>query len=247
VRVGRQSEWRLSPRALIGSAVVLVVAVVVAVLGVVLTSGSSNVQARGSLANALPGAAEVQKLLEEIPQHDNILGGNALAPVTMVEYIDLQSPACRRFQTDVLPGLLSPYVLSGTLKVEARLTVFLGHDSERGRSAAIAAGEQNKLFNFTQLLYHNQGAENSGWLDDDMVTAAAASIPDLAVPRLRDERNSLFVEDVERGYDGDASDDKVTSTPTILVGKTGKALHRVTLATPSDERAVAAAIETAAR
>jgi protein-disulfide isomerase len=244
VRVGRQGNWRASPRVLIGAAVVLVVAAVAATLGIVLTSGSS-VQARGSLTGALPGAAEVQDLLGEIPQHDNILGGNALAPVTMVEYIDLQSPASRRFQTDVLPRLLSPYVLTGDLKIEARLTVFIGHDSERGRSAAIAAGEQNTLFNFTQLLYHNQGAENSGWLDDGMVTAAAASIPGLDVRLLRHERNSRIVDDVSRGYDDDASDDKVTSTPTILVGKTGKVLHPVTLAFPSDERAVAAAIEAA--
>jgi protein-disulfide isomerase len=235
-----------TPRVLMGAAAVLVVAVVAVVLGIVLIGGS-DVPAHGSLANALPGAAEVETLLGEVPQHDNILGGNALARVTMVEYIDLQSPACRQFQTHVLPGLLSPYVLNGIVKIEARLTVFTGHDSERGRSAAVAAGEQNKLFNFIQLLYRNQGAENSGWLDDGMVTAAAASIPGLDVPLLRHERNSRIVDDVDRGYDDDASDDKVTSTPTILVGKTGETLHRVTLASPSDDRAVAAAIEAAAR
>jgi hypothetical protein len=240
-----QAVRRIEPTPrVIASAAALVIVVVGAILVYVLTR-DSNVPARGSLAGALPGAAEVQDLLGEVPQHDNILGGNARAPVTMVEYIDLQSPACRQFQTHVLPGLISRYVLTGTVKIEARLTAFIGHDSERGRSAAIGAGEQNKLFDFVQLLYVNQRAENSGWLDDGMVTDAAASIPGLDVPLLRHERHALIVEDVERGFESDASGDKVTSTPTILVGKTGKALHRVTLATPSDERAVAAAIEAA--
>ena len=30
----------------------------------------------------------------------------------------------------------------------------------------IAAGAQNKAFNFAQILYDNQGTENTGWLND---------------------------------------------------------------------------------
>jgi protein-disulfide isomerase len=234
-----------TPRVLIGAAAVLVAAVVAAVLGIVL-SGGSNVPERGSLANALAGAAEVQELFAGTPQHDNILG-NVLGEVTMVEYVDPQSPACRQFQTQVLPKLLDRYVRRGKVRVEARLTVFIGRDSERGRAAAIAAGEQQKLFDFLQLLYDNQGRENKGWLDDGMVTAVAASIPGVDVPLLRRERHSLTVEDVERAYDGDAADDTVRSTPTIFVGKSGRTLRRVTLAAPTDERAVAAAIDAALR
>ena len=31
----------------------------------------------------------------------------------------------------------------------------------------LAAAEQNKAFNFSQMLYYNQGTENTGWLTDD--------------------------------------------------------------------------------
>jgi protein-disulfide isomerase len=243
VNVQGMRRMKLTPRGLIVSATALVVAVAAALVGIVL-SRSSDVPARGSLTGALPGAPKVQELLAGISQHDNVLG-NVLARVTMVEYVDLQSPGCREFQTRVLPQLLDRYVRRGNLKVEVRLTRFIGRDSERGRAAAIAAGEQNRFFDFVQVLFDNQGAENSGWLDDGMVTAAAASVPGLDVPRLRHERNSLVVDDVERGYDGDAADDEVRSTPTVLVGKRGKVLRRVALAGPSDERAVAAAIEAA--
>jgi hypothetical protein len=67
------------------------------------------------------------------------------------------------------------------VKVAARQIAFIGPDSERGRAAAIAAAEQDRLFDDTQLLYLNQGPENSGWLSDQLVDAAAASIPGLDV------------------------------------------------------------------
>src|SRR5204862_6363804 len=122
-----------------------------------------------------------------------------------------------------------------------------GPDSQRGRSAAIAAGLQNRLFDFVQLLYVNQGTENTGWLSDDLVKEAAASIPGLDVPRLLDEQSSGSASDREREFDADASATGVNATPTILVGKSGGTPQRVTLASPTDERSVARAIDRALR
>lgn len=241
---GRQA----SPRVLIGAGLVVALATVGVVLGVVLSGGSSKtpVPARGSLANALPGAAEVQRLLKGIPQHGNVLGSPS-APVTMIEYIDLQCPYCQRFESEVMPTLVSRYVRPGKLKIEARILAFIGPDSQRGRAAAIAAGKQNKLFNFTQLLYLNQGTENTGWLSDDTVTSAAASIPGLDVPRLLSDRKSSSTDDQARSFDTEATNANVNSTPTILVGKSGTTPQQVTLASPTDLHSVATAITAALR
>jgi protein-disulfide isomerase len=214
----------------------------------VLSGGSSKttVPARGSLVNALPGAGEVQRLLRGIPQHGNVLGSPS-APATMVEYIDLQCPYCQQFETGAMPTLISRYVRPGKLRLEARPIAFIGPDSQRGRAAAIAAGQQNRLFNFAQLLYLNQGHENTGWLSDDMVTSAAASIPGLDVPRLLADRNSAAIDDQARTFDAQAAADSVTATPTVLVGKRGTALRQVTLTSPTDVQALAAAIDAALR
>ena len=125
------------------------------------------------------------------------------------------------------------------------LVAFIGPDSQRGRDASLAAGLQNKLFNFTQLLYLNQGTENTGWLDDDMVERAAASIPGLDVQQLLADRDSGAVSDQAAEADRQAEADNISGTPTILVGKTGQKPQVVTLSSPTDAQSVTDAIDAA--
>jgi protein-disulfide isomerase len=230
----------------IAAAVVLVVGGIV--LAVSLTGGSSgtttSVPERGSLVNAVPGAAAVQAEFRDIPQHGNVLGKPA-APVTMVEYVDLQCPYCREFELQVMPSLIEQYVRPGTLRVELRPIVIIGPDSTRGRNAAIAAGDQNKMFNFTQLTYLNQGTENTGWLDDRFVTKTAASIPGLDVPAFLAAMDSTETADTAAAFDAQAEHDGVSRTPTILVGPTGGRLTTVTLSSPTARKAVVDAIAAA--
>jgi protein-disulfide isomerase len=242
---------KASPKVLIAAAVVLVViggvvAAVLAFTGGSSSSSSASVPRRGSLANALPGAADVHRLFNGIPQHGNVLG-SPKAPVTMVEYIDLQCPICRAFETEVMPTIVPRYVRTGKVRVEARPIAFIGPDSARGRSAALAAARQNRLFDFAQILYDNQGTENTGWLDDSIVTSAAASIPGLDVPALLSERNSSGVAAQERQLDADASTDGVTGTPAIYVGKTGAAHVAVSPGAAPNVATLEAALDRALR
>jgi len=119
----------------------------------------------------------------------------------------------------VLPDLLSRYVRTGKVKSEARPIAVIGPDSARGRAAAIAAGQQNRMFNYMELLYANQKTENTEWLSDSIVERTAASIPCLNVPRLLAVRSSSAVTGVERRFDDLANTNKSTKTPTIFVGK----------------------------
>ena len=243
---GRQR--RASPRVLLSATAVVVLAAIGLTLAIAFTGGSSKaaVPVRGSLVNALPGAGDAQRLLQGIPQRGNVLGSRS-APVTLVEYVDLQCPFCQQFETQAMPALIGSYVRTGKVKIEARPIAFIGADSQRGRVAAIAAGEQNKLFNFAQILYLNQGSENTGWLNDQMVTSAAASIPGLDVSRLLADSNSDAVKAKAGAFDRQAVADNVRATPTILVGKSGGALRPVALTSPSDEQSVASAINAALR
>jgi protein-disulfide isomerase len=218
----------------IGAAVVLILVV------------GGNGSGSSSTTGTLPDANVIAQQFDGIPQAGNVLGKKT-APVTMVEYIDLQCPVCRAFETDVMPSIIDRYVRTGKLKVEARPIAIIGPDSERGRRAMIAAERQNRAFNFAQLLYFNQGAENSGWLDDSIVAAAARSIPGVNVKALQDAMNSSSVADEAQTYDQEAQTDQVGGTPTVLAGKTGGKLATVTPGGSPDVAALSAAIDSALR
>ena len=243
---GRQA----SPKVLIGAGIAVVLAVAAVVLAFVFAGGDSSSDASsttpttGSLTNSLPGADDVQESLKGIPQEGSVLGSPD-APATLVEYVDLQCPFCQQFETSVMPALITRYVRDGKLKVDTRIVAFIGPDSERGRAAALAAADQSKLFNLVQLLYLNQGAENTGWLDEDLVRKAAASIPGLNVRQLLADSDSGTVSDEAAKVEEQASADNVQGTPTILVGKTGEKPQLVTLSSPTDEQSVTDAIDAA--
>ena len=242
---GARRARQANPRVLGALAALAVAAAVAIVLAVVLTRGSTNAAtnapAVGSAANGLPGSAAVQALFKGIPQRGTTLG-KADAPVTMVEYVDLQCPYCREFETQVLPGLVHKYVRPGILKIELRPWAFIGLDSTRGQAAVLAAAEQNKAFNVAELFYDNQGVENSGWLSDNMVRAVASSTTGLRVHTLLSAMSSSAVKAAAQNVDKLVQADNVTSTPTILVGKTGTHGTKLTLKSPTDSQTVTAAI-----
>ena len=106
----------------------------------------------------------------------------------------------------------------------------------------IAAGLQNRAFNFAQMLYVNQGTENTGWLSDEMVAQAAASIPGLRVPDLLAARKGVGVSKIATQIDSISHAGSINATPTFVVqsGIGGK----VTLVAPS-AAALRAAIDAA--
>jgi protein-disulfide isomerase len=163
----------------------------------------------------------------------------------MVEYIDLQCPFCQQFETQVMPDILTEYVKTGKLRVETRILAFIGPDSERGRKAAIAAGIQNKAYPFMELLYYNQGTENTGWLNENMIATVAASIRGMNVPKLLSDMNASSVGSTASEFDAQATADGVSSTPTLLVGKTGAKPKIVPMSGATDKQALVDAIENA--
>jgi protein-disulfide isomerase len=190
-----------------------------------------------STAGGLPGSARVNAMFKGIPQRGMILGSTR-APVTLVAYIELQCPYCRDFETRVLPGIVKRYVATGKVKIEARPLAFIGPDSIRGRNAMIAAGIQNKAFNFAELVYLNQGAEDSGWLSDGMVARTAESIPGFDPRQLFAARSRDVKQQADRF---DQQGKQVDGTPTLSVRRSGQKGKEVA----ADTRALVHAIKAA--
>jgi protein-disulfide isomerase len=220
---------------------VLAALAVAAVIGVLATRGGDEELDSGA---TLPDATEVTRQFGGVPQ-EGVALGRRVAPVTLVEFVDMQCPFCREFEAEVVPALVADHVRERTLRLELRGLAFLGPDSERGLRAVLAAGLQNRLYEMKALLFANQGAENSGWLGEDLVAAAARSIPELDVQQLLDDMESEEVAELVAGHAAEAKRRGVDSTPTVLVGPTGGELELVQLASASDLAAVEKAIAAA--
>jgi protein-disulfide isomerase len=228
----RSTQGRKASPWVIGGVVAALVVIGAVIAIVVAVSGGGSSSSKSTTGTALPDAAAANAQFAGIPQSGNVLG-KATAPATLVEYIDLQCPVCREFETSVMPTIVKNYVRTGKLKVESRPVAIIGPDSERGRRATIAAFAQNRGFNFAQVLYFNQGPENGGWLDDQMVADAAASVPGLNAQQLQSDVNSKSVADQTVRFDQQAKADQLGGTPTLLVGKTGGQLKNLGAGLPT--------------
>lgn len=130
--------------------------------------------------NDLEGIAQVRRELSGIPQRGLVLGDPG-AKVTLVEYGDLQCPACKVYAEEIVPAIVESKVRSGKARLEFRNYTIIGDESTPAAAAAIAAGEQGRGWNFVDLFYRNQGFERSGYVTDSFLTSLAvgAGVPDI--------------------------------------------------------------------
>jgi protein-disulfide isomerase len=226
--------------AVLGAAAVLVVVAIVVSGGGSSDNAKSRPAAAQKATGAIPGQKESAQMLAGIPQ-SNIYLGNPAAPVRVVEFADLQCPFCREYSLQVLPRLVQDYVRSGKVRMEFRTLSFLGKDSVTAARAAAAAAQQDKLWNFADVLYFNQGAENSGYVTPSFLQriGKASGVDPVKSDALAASRASLKPLNAANSL---ADQLGVQSTPTILVGKRGGKLTAVQ-ADPTDVSAFKAAID----
>jgi protein-disulfide isomerase len=204
----------------IGAALVLAAALIAASL-VSAREGASS----PASAQTLTGASEVAGLLRGIPQHGTVLGP-ATAPVTLVQYADLQCPYCGMWERNTLPVLVRDYVRTGKLRIEFRGLAFIGADSEIALRTALAAASQNRLWNVVELLYLNQGVENSGWVTPSLLGGIVRSAG-VDPKALSTEIASPAVGRLPAQATAAAQAANVHQTPTFEIGRTGQPLHTI--------------------
>jgi protein-disulfide isomerase len=227
--------------------IVLVAGVAALVAGLVLilvdrTTAGGVTTVTVSARPAVPGADETAALLAGIPQSGFALG-DPKAPVTLVEWADLQCPYCRQWSAEAFPKLVRDYVRPGKLLILFRGLAFLGPDSTRALQFAVAAGVQDRLWQVVDLLYRNQGVENSGWATDSLLHEVAASVDGLDTQQVFAQWTSAGVLDVISQAAQAGTRAKVTGTPTFDLGKTGAAQFRRLNLSSLDAAAFEPAIE----
>jgi protein-disulfide isomerase len=192
---------------LIAAAGAVAVVAVLVVVSVVVTGGGDDdttTTTEGSSAH-----------FAGIPQQNTTLGA-ASAPVTLIQFEDMQCPVCREYQEDGFSGIVDEYVRPGKVKLRFAGLAFLGSDSEKALSHVLAAGKQGKLWQYASALYANQGAENSGWVTDELLERLAGEVG-LDWARLQQDAASSEVKQEAQASAAEAARLQVPGTPTFFV------------------------------
>lgn len=195
-------------------------AIVVVVLVVVFTGGKDGGSGAAD-GDAVKGKAETTALLKDVPNTGFTIG-DPKAPVTVIEFIDLQCPFCKQEQLDGQPTLINDLVRTGKIKLRLVPLGFLGPDSVDSRVVMTRLAAENKAWAFANLFYWNQGDENTGYVTDEFLTqiaTAAGGTKEQATNRTPTEEEAKTI----------ASFDELQkkllpggpSTPTYAVGTTG--------------------------
>jgi protein-disulfide isomerase len=190
------------------------VAVIVALIVISQSGGDDN--GGGGAPSNIGGTARVDSELQGIPQNGQTLG-EASAPVTITEFGDPQCPVCAAFAEQIAPQLIDDEVKGGAAKLTFEPYLIIGPDSTPAMKAVLAAGEQSRFWNYLQLFYANQGAENSGYVTDEFLTsiAEAAQVPNL--DQWNESRNDSKWDAVLAQGTSQAESFGFNGTPSIVV------------------------------
>jgi protein-disulfide isomerase len=251
-----RAERRAMEEAQIASAVrrtrltqlgIVVTVVVVAIVAVLIATGGSSKKppAIGSKeANAT--TKEIAKLIDGIPQSANTLG-SPTAPVTLQYFGDLECPICKEFTLSALPTIIPKWVRTGKLRIEYHSLETATREPEVFKTqqiAAYAAGKQNKAWYFIETFYHEQGEEDSGYVNEKYLQGIASQVPALDLAQWQSDRSDPELAN-EVATDAQAANNNgFTGTPSFLIGRSGGAMTKLEYTTsPGDPAFVSEAVE----
>lgn len=208
---------------------VVIAAVAVVVVAVVISSNKGSSTPNLTPTQKTQQAAKVNALLAGIPQHGNTLG-NPNAKVTVTEFGDLECPICKDFALGAENQLIANEVRSGKAKLVYRsLETATGNGPDPGvfptqQAAALAAGLQGKGWNYIELFYHEQGAEDTGYVTENYLDNLANQISGLNLSTWKSDRSSSTLTSQVTQDEQAAAAKGYNSTPTIVVsGPKGQA------------------------
>jgi protein-disulfide isomerase len=215
------------PRKQAGNRNLLIAAAAAAAVVLVLVGASLLLRGGGSSSDAATGhdAGQIAALLDGIPQERAVLG-SPTAKVTMIQFEDLQCPICRRYQEEGFPGVVRDFVRPGKVKLRFVGMSFIGDDSQKALRYALAAGEQGKLWQFSDALYANQGGENSGWVTDSLLEKIANDLG-LDYAKLKADAGSAVTAQQASSMAAEANQKQIQGTPTFYVQVGNSAPYQV--------------------
>ncbi len=178
---------------------------------------------------------EVTALLAGIPQ-DGATLGEPRAPITLQVFADLECPTVKRFVISRLPTIIDAWVRKGVIKIEYR-SLETDTESEptffRQEMAALAAGRQDKMWNFVLTAVHEQHYKRISsavlhfeYVTEEFLADIASRVPGLDMAQwAQDRKDALLLRRVAHDVYF-AHVEGMRATPAFLIGRSGGRSYR---------------------
>ncbi|MGA0122984.1 MAG: DsbA family protein, partial [Gaiellales bacterium] len=153
----------------------------------------------------------------------------------------LRCPACRLFATDYLPTVIDEQIRTGKAKYEFRLWPILGPDSVLAAQAAIAAQQQDRLFEYQDLWFVNQQDESKEYATDAYVDGVAQALGLNLEQFQADRQNETLWSPAIQDVQVIAAQNNFGGTPSFVIAGPGG--EKVLTGGVPDPAAIAAAVD----
>jgi protein-disulfide isomerase len=160
------------------------------------TEGRSGGQQQ--ITNAASSASNILSLLSLTSQGSPYQGSKS-APVTVIDFSDLQCHLCARYVRNTEPKINETYIQTGKVALVFKHLPNRGFDSMPAALAAQCTQDQGKFWQFHNWLYEKQGPIDSGWANKDNLKKLASQISGLDMDKFDscfdNQKYKSFIED----------------------------------------------------
>jgi len=211
--------------AYVGIILAILLGAIIIALSIIISSGKAPLLFGNSLlgANMAGNNANTNSAVKVQPEivdlqisADYPMLGSEDAPVTLVEFADFQCPFCKQFQDRAFGQIKSKYIDTGIAKFYFLHFPFLGPESQSAAVAAECARQQDKFWQYHDLLYATQGLENSNAFSDAVLKKLATQVGLNAAKFAACRANEKTIEIVGRQFQA-GKDAGVEGTPTVFI------------------------------
>lgn len=202
------------------------IVIVAAVIGAILQPASKSTPLDGD--TRIEG--KVSTLVDGIPQEGQTLG-LPNAPVTLQVFADLEDEDTQHWILQLLPRIIKVFVRTNILKIEYlsfKTNTIHPETFVKQQAAALSAGVQDKLWNFIETFYNEQGKEYTPYVTERYLENIASQVPGLNMAQWHEDRNNGRRSEQVVTEDQTAKAEEIHVTPAYRLGLTGQPLKNFT-------------------
>ena len=119
---------------------------------------------------------ETELTITQLMENGSPIIGSENAEISIIEFGDYQCTFCYKFHQNTLSTIKSDYIDSGTINYVYRDFPLNGADSILAAEATHCANDQEKYWQYHNLLFENWAGENTGWITMNSLTQFAVEL-----------------------------------------------------------------------